>query len=156
MLYVVLHISKHVKQWKKSGGHHFVSLRGRRSKGKGKGIWARDHASLAFFSRLKLPFPKHPFPSLSNACHAAYHFVPECNHGQESQTNQSCQFFCSFLLPRFVYSPSQPFFCVITQHSSLPLLPMNGHTTGFHPCQSNATTSPLYSDALPSVVAHAQ
>ena len=24
MLYVVLHISKHVKQWKKSRGHHFV------------------------------------------------------------------------------------------------------------------------------------
>ena len=105
MLYVVLHISKHVKQWKKSRGHHFV---------------------------------------------------PECNHAQKSRTNQSCQFFCCFLLPRFVWSPSQPFFCVITQHSSLPLLPMNGHTTGFHPCQSNATTSPLCSDALPSVVAHAQ
>ena len=52
--------------------------------------------------------------------------------------------------------PRSRFFCVITQHSSLPLLPMNGHTTGFHPCQSNATTSPLCSDALSSVVAHAQ
>ena len=28
-------------------------------------------APLAFLSRLKLPFPKLPFPSLSNACHAA-------------------------------------------------------------------------------------
>ena len=51
------------------------SLRGRRSKGKGKGIRARDHtrgrrAPLVFLSRLKLPFPKLPFPSLSNACHA--------------------------------------------------------------------------------------
>ena len=36
------------------------SLRGRRSKGKGKGISP------------KLPFPKLPFPSLSNACHAGY------------------------------------------------------------------------------------
>ena len=50
------------------------SLLGRRSKGKGKGkgIRARDHllprAPLAFHSRLKLPFPKLPFPSLSNAC----------------------------------------------------------------------------------------
>ena len=54
----------------------FPSLRGRRSKGKGKGIRARDHARgrrsapLAFLSRLKLHFPKLPFPSLSNACHA--------------------------------------------------------------------------------------
>ena len=39
------------------------SLRGRRSKGKGKKIKARDH---------KLPFPKLPFPSLLNACHAGY------------------------------------------------------------------------------------
>ena len=48
------------------------SLRGRCSKGKGKGIRARDHAPLAFLSRLKLLFPKLPFPSLSNACHAGY------------------------------------------------------------------------------------
>ena len=65
------------------------SLRGRRLKGKGKGVLggretrgAREeggrethssllpHAPLAFLSRLKLPFPKLPFPSLSNACHA--------------------------------------------------------------------------------------
>ena len=46
-----------------------ASLRGRRSKGKGKAIRARDppRALLAFLSRLKLPFP-----SLSNACHAGY------------------------------------------------------------------------------------
>ena len=54
----------------------FPSLRGRRSKGKGKGIRARDHArgrreraprvSLA----PKTPFSKTPFLSLSNACHA--------------------------------------------------------------------------------------
>ena len=31
-------------------------------------------APLAFLSRLKLPFPKLPFPSLSNACHAGYFF----------------------------------------------------------------------------------
>ena len=60
------------------------SLRGRRSKGKGKGIRARDHARgrrfpsllprapLAFLSRLKLPCPKLPFPSLSKVCHAGY------------------------------------------------------------------------------------
>ena len=29
-------------------------------------------APLAFLSRLKLPFPKLPFPSPSNACHAGY------------------------------------------------------------------------------------
>ena len=29
-------------------------------------------APLAFLSRLKLPFPKLPLPSLSNACHAGY------------------------------------------------------------------------------------
>ena len=51
------------------------SLRGRRSKGKGKeGNWSTTsllpRASLAFLSRLKLRFPKLPFPSLSNACHA--------------------------------------------------------------------------------------
>ena len=28
--------------------------------------------ALAFLSRLKLSFPKLPFPSLSNACHAGY------------------------------------------------------------------------------------
>ena len=46
-----------------------ASLRGRRSKGKGKAIRAQDppRAPLAFLSRLKLPFP-----SLSNACHAGY------------------------------------------------------------------------------------
>ena len=82
-------------------------------------------------------------------------FLSVIMHRKVEQISQ-CQFFCCFLLPRFVWSPSQPFFCVITQHSSLPLLPMNGHTTGFHPCQSNTTTSPLCSDALPSVVAHAQ
>ena len=32
-------------------------------------------APLAFLSRLKLPFPKLPFPSLSNACHAGYRCV---------------------------------------------------------------------------------
>ena len=65
----------------------FTSLRGRRLKGKGKGIRARDHARgrreggelprapLAFLSRLKLPFPKLPFSSLSNACHAGYPFT---------------------------------------------------------------------------------
>ena len=47
-----------------------TSLRGRRSKGKGKGIRAWDHARV--LSRLKLPFTKLPFPSLSNACHAGY------------------------------------------------------------------------------------
>ena len=44
------------------------SLRGRRLKGKGKGVWgAREMrgAPLAFLSHLKLPFP-----SLSNAYHA--------------------------------------------------------------------------------------
>ena len=66
---------------------NLLSLRGRRSKGKGKGIRARDHARgrreggelprapLAFLSRLKLPFPKLPFPSLLNACHAGYNFL---------------------------------------------------------------------------------
>ena len=107
MLYVVLHISKHGKQWKKSRGHHFVCLRGRRSKGKGKGIWARDRASLAFFSRLKLPFPKYPFLSLSNACHAGYHFVPECNHAQDSQTNQ---FFVVFFYRGLFSLPRSRFF----------------------------------------------
>ena len=64
----------------------FTSLRGRRLKGKGKGIRARDHARrvpppllprtpLTFLSRLKLPFPKLPFSSLSNACHAGYPFT---------------------------------------------------------------------------------
>ena len=61
--------------------------RGRELRREGKGIRARDHARgrreegfssllprapLAFLSRLKLPFPKLPFPSLSNACHAGY------------------------------------------------------------------------------------
>ena len=32
-------------------------------------------APLAFLSRLKLPFPKLPFPSISNACHAGYKFA---------------------------------------------------------------------------------
>ena len=74
-----------------------TSLRGRRSKGKGKGIRTRDHArgrreevslppssrAPRLLSRLKLPFTKlpfpslslpfpFPFPSLSNACHAGY------------------------------------------------------------------------------------
>ena len=47
-----------------------ASLRGRRLKGKGKGVLgAREtrEAPLAFLSR-----PKPPFPSLSNACHAGY------------------------------------------------------------------------------------
>ena len=42
-----------------------LSLRGRRSKGKGKGIRARDHALPA---RAQIP----PFPSPFNACHAGY------------------------------------------------------------------------------------
>ena len=56
-----------------------TSLRGRRSKGKGKGIRTRDHArgrreedslppssrAPRLLSRLKLPFTKLPFPSLS-------------------------------------------------------------------------------------------
>ena len=36
-------------------------------------------APLAFLSRLKLPFPKLPFPSLSNACHAGYSLNKEVN-----------------------------------------------------------------------------
>ena len=43
------------------------SLRGRRLKGKGKGILGARGAPLAFLSHLKLPFP-----SLSNACHGGY------------------------------------------------------------------------------------
>ena len=43
-------------------------------------FWAREkrlpRAPLAFLSRLKLPFPKRPFPSLSNACHAGYAAIP--------------------------------------------------------------------------------
>ena len=31
------------------------------------------HAPLAFLWRQKLPFPKLPFPSFSNACHAGYY-----------------------------------------------------------------------------------
>ena len=58
----------------------FSSLRGRRLKGKGKGVLgaretrgAREEGGmLAFLSHLKLPFP---FPSLSNACHAGYPFT---------------------------------------------------------------------------------
>ena len=46
-------------------GHARPSLRGRRSKGKGKGIRERDHALPA---RAQIP----PFPSLFNACHAGY------------------------------------------------------------------------------------
>ena len=34
-------------------------------------------APLSFLSRLKLPFPKLPFPSLSNACHAGYFLSDE-------------------------------------------------------------------------------
>ena len=57
----------------------FSSLRGRRLKGKGKGVLgaretrgAREEGgTLAFLSHLKLPFP---FPFLSNACHAGYPF----------------------------------------------------------------------------------
>ena len=37
------------------------SLRGRRWKGKGKGIWARDHVPRVSLE-LKTPFPKTPFP----------------------------------------------------------------------------------------------
>ena len=37
------------------------SLRGRRWKGKGKGIWARDHVPRVSLA-LKTPFPKTPFP----------------------------------------------------------------------------------------------
>ena len=42
-------------------------LRGRRLKGKRKGVLGARGAPLAFLSHLKLPFP-----SLSNACHAGY------------------------------------------------------------------------------------
>ena len=41
-------------------------------------------APLAFLSRLKLFFPKLPFPSLSNACHAGYHF------GKSTSEELSC------------------------------------------------------------------
>ena len=52
----------------------YNSLRGRRFKGNGKGVFqnppflpSNARAPLAFPSR-----PKSPFPSLSNACHAGY------------------------------------------------------------------------------------
>ena len=37
-------------------------------------------APLAFLSRLNLPFPKLPFPSLSNACHAGYPYTKVGNY----------------------------------------------------------------------------
>ena len=64
-----------------SGHCREVSLRGRRSKGKGKGIRARGHArgrrgtAFLFFlprgSRAQIP----PSPSAFNACHASYREV---------------------------------------------------------------------------------
>ena len=83
-----LHISRFTSVTEEHIHRVAASLRGRRSKGKGKGIRARDHArgtpnpnpnpnppssrAPRVLSRLKFPFPKLPFPSLSNACHAGY------------------------------------------------------------------------------------
>ena len=39
-------------------------------------------APLAFLSRLKLPFPKLPFRSLLNACHAGYASLGNVHDGQ--------------------------------------------------------------------------
>ena len=75
-----------------SVGWGISSLRGRRSKGKGKGIRARDHArgrreegnAVPFLSPSRAPRAltrqNSPFPFPFNACHAGYGISPKVDN----------------------------------------------------------------------------